>query len=358
MPAVFISHSSHDNKVANDLKAWLTTLGFERVFLDFDKDTGFGAGDDWEKHLYAEIARCHAVILILTPNWLASKWCFAELVQARALGKVILPVICAPLGEHKVLPQIQSVDLIDWNAGNLVRIEQRLHAITDQLARGFTLPANRSPYPGIHSFEAEDAAIFFGRDEETRAIIEKLDARRIQGGIKLLLIIGASGSGKSSLLKAGVLPQLSRQQRHWIPLPPLRPQRTPLEALAKVIAQHTGTDAWEDWYGKLKGPEAIEEIAKLARNLRIGDASAAFLLLPIDQFEEVFTIGEMCERAGFLALLATVSVPKSRYSVSMAPPVQAKLRWQKPSRQKSTGTFALPPFRAKPPASRRTAVCP
>jgi len=48
--------------------------------------------------------RCHAVILVLTPNWLNAKWCFAELQQARALGKVILPIICAPIGEHKVLP--------------------------------------------------------------------------------------------------------------------------------------------------------------------------------------------------------------------------------------------------------------
>src|SRR5262245_29863761 len=104
MPAIFISHSSRDSKPADDIKVWLASLGYERVFLDFDKDTGIGAGDDWEKRLYAEIDRCHAVILVLTPNWLASKWCFAELTQARALGKVLLPVICAPLGEHKVLP--------------------------------------------------------------------------------------------------------------------------------------------------------------------------------------------------------------------------------------------------------------
>jgi hypothetical protein len=46
MPAIFISHSSRDNEVADKIKAWLATLGFERVFLDFDKDTGLDAGDD------------------------------------------------------------------------------------------------------------------------------------------------------------------------------------------------------------------------------------------------------------------------------------------------------------------------
>jgi len=313
MPAIFISHSSRDTKVSDDIKAWLAAppRRFERVFLDFDKDTGIGTGDDWEKRLYTEIGRCHAVILVLTPNWFASKWCFAEFTQARALGKVILQVICAPLGKHKIPAQVQAVNLIDWNPDGLERIEKRLHEIMDELARGFSLSANRPPYPGIHAFEAEDAAIYFGRDEETREVIEKLDARRIHGGARLLLIVGASGAGKSSLLKAGVLPQLAQRERHWIALPPVRPESAPLEALAKAIAQRAGTAAaWEGWLRKLKGPRAVKEIAKLARLLRIGNASAATLLLPIDQFEEVFTIAEAGERAAFLALLAATLDPK------------------------------------------------
>src|ERR1700736_6148184 len=169
MPAIFISHSSRDQQVADDIKSALARLGFERVYLDFDKDTGTGAGEAWERRLYEEVSRCHAIILVLTPNWLTSTWCRVELAQARALGKVILPVICAPLGGRYVLPEIQAVDLVDWNAGGLERIEQRLHAITAELARHFTLDPHRPPYPGIHSFEADDAAIYFGRDDETRA---------------------------------------------------------------------------------------------------------------------------------------------------------------------------------------------
>src|SRR5438105_1817649 len=111
MPAIFISHSTVDNVVADDIKTWLAGLGFERVFLDFDKATGIGAGEHWAKRLYEELARCHAVILVLTPNWMASKWCFAELQQARALGKIVLPLICAPIGEALVLPEVQSADL-------------------------------------------------------------------------------------------------------------------------------------------------------------------------------------------------------------------------------------------------------
>ena len=188
MPAIFISHSSLDQQIANDVKTTLDQFGFEHVFLDFDKVTGFDAGENWEKRLYEELSRCHAVILVLTPNWLTAKWCFAELTQARALGKVILPIVCKPLGDRVVLPEIQSVDLLDWNAGGLDKLKQRLRAITNELARGFKLDPNRSPFPGIHAFEAEDAAIYFGRDDETRAVIERLDARRTQGGARFLVI--------------------------------------------------------------------------------------------------------------------------------------------------------------------------
>src|SRR5262245_16619840 len=146
MHALFISHFRADQQACGDIKASLAGLGFEQIFLDFDKDSGIGAGENWERRLYEELARCHAVVLVLTPNWLASTWCRIELAQARALGKVILPVMCAPLGERFVLPEVQAVDLIDWNAGGLDRIEQRLRAITGELARGFRFDPHRSPY--------------------------------------------------------------------------------------------------------------------------------------------------------------------------------------------------------------------
>src|SRR5215813_6853706 len=126
MPAIFISHSSRDTKVADDIKSTLARLGFDRIFLDFDKETGIDAGENWEKRLYEELSRCHAVIVVVTPNWLNAKWCFAELTQARALGKVILPLVCKPVGERFVLPDIQSVELLDWNADGLDKLERRL----------------------------------------------------------------------------------------------------------------------------------------------------------------------------------------------------------------------------------------
>ena len=313
MPAIFISHSSLDPKEADDIKSSLARLGFERIFLDFDKATGIDAGENWEKRLYEELSRCHAVILVLTPNWMASKWCFAELTQARALGKVILPIICKPLGERFVLPDIQAVDLVDWSKGGPERLEQRLRAITNELARGFPLDPNRPPYPGINAFEREDAAIYFGRDDETRAVIERLDARRTQGGARMLVIIGASGAGKSSLLKAGVAPQLARRRGDWIVLPTIRPEQSPLEAFAKAIVQHLGKpDAWRDWLERLRSASAMDDIAELLKDVRVGEARGATALLPIDQFEELFTVSSPDERARFLSVLAGALDPLRR----------------------------------------------
>ncbi len=310
MPAIFISHSSLDPKPADDIKSVLAGLGSDRVFLDFDKVTGIGAGQSWEKRLYEELARCHAVVLILTPNWLASKWCFAELQQARALGKVILPIVISPLGDGYVLPDIQAVDLIDWKQDGLARLAQRLQAITNELARGFRLDPSRPPYPGIHAFEAEDAAIYFGRDDETRAIIEKLDARLTQGGARFLMVIGASGAGKSSLLRAGVLPQLARRRSHWLLMPVMRPEKAPLESFAKALAQPLGRENdWRALYDDLNGPNAAGRIERIVQDLRVGDGRAATILLPIDQFEELFTIADASERASLLALLAAILDP-------------------------------------------------
>ena len=65
MAAIFISHSSRDDALAREVRAWLAKDGYEQVFLDF----GIQAGENWERRLYEEIERCHAVVLILTPNW-------------------------------------------------------------------------------------------------------------------------------------------------------------------------------------------------------------------------------------------------------------------------------------------------
>jgi hypothetical protein len=97
------------------------------------------------------------------------------------------------------------------------------------------LPAE--PYPGLRPFEADEHRIFFGREEMIDAIIDRL-ARN-----NLVVVHGASGSGKSSLVRAGVLPALEFQQgrrsRRWQTVV-LRPAGGPLRNLASALADSLG----------------------------------------------------------------------------------------------------------------------
>ena len=137
MARVFISHSSRDNEPAARIKAWLAEQGFETPFLDYDKHAGIPPGADWEKTLYREIERSEAIIIIQTPNWLDSKWCFAEFTQARALGKSIFPIIETPTGDTLISPDIQALDLRKDREGGLEQLSSQLTQIALDAQGGF-----------------------------------------------------------------------------------------------------------------------------------------------------------------------------------------------------------------------------
>lgn len=78
MTAIFLSHSSQDNDAAVAIKAWLEEQNHTSLFLDFDPEAGIPAGSEWEQVLYRKLRQCQAVIALVSPHWVASKWCFAE----------------------------------------------------------------------------------------------------------------------------------------------------------------------------------------------------------------------------------------------------------------------------------------
>ncbi len=139
-----------------------------RSFSISTRTTGIGAGENWEKRLYEELSRCHAVILVLTPNWLASTWCRIELAQARALGKVILPIVVR--AARRPLRAAGECRRSIWSTGTPAGSSGSTSGCAPSPANwraASRCDPDRSPYPGIHAFEAEDAAIYFGRDDET-----------------------------------------------------------------------------------------------------------------------------------------------------------------------------------------------
>jgi hypothetical protein len=109
-----------------------------------------------------------------------------------------------------------------------VRLKQRLEdAGLD--AKYFEWPppsdSNRPPYRGLRPFEAENAGIFFGREGPIMEALERLRGMREGSRSRILVILGASGAGKSSFLRAGLLPRLARDDRNFMQLPIIRPER-------------------------------------------------------------------------------------------------------------------------------------
>jgi TIR domain/AAA ATPase domain len=291
---IFISHSSRDHEAAQRFMTWLQSQGFDTPFLDFDKHAGIAPGSNWEKTLYREVERSEAIIIVQTPNWLDSKWCFAEFTQARALGKPIFPVIEAPTGDTLIAPDIQSLNLLKDREGGLEQLARELTRIVLDAQGGFPWDANRPPYPGLLAFQEQDAAIYFGRDDDIRRLIERLNARHTQGGTKLIVLLGASGSGKSSLLRAGVIPRIKRDARNWMVLPPMRPQAHPVDELARTIAiaLDKGTE-WRAWRDRLREGDLAAMLSDLANDLRArAGTNEAQILISIDQAEELFSIDQ------------------------------------------------------------------
>jgi WD40 repeat protein/DNA-binding SARP family transcriptional activator len=161
--------------------------------------------------------------------------------------------------------------------------------------------AIESPYRGLAGFDERDAALFFGREAVAARVLELMSARLDGSG--LLVVSGVSGAGKSSLLRAGVLPRVRAKglageadSLTW-PCLLLTPTRAPLDELAVAVASLAGLDAATVRRGMQADPAGFALTARQAAAAYAGGAaseSAAArdrprLLLVVDQFEQVFT---------------------------------------------------------------------
>jgi hypothetical protein len=134
MASIFLSHSSRDNEAAASLRDRLRLHGYESLFLDFDPDQGIRAGSDWERELFRKLKVSDAVVVLCSVSSMASRWCFAEIVQARALGKAIFPVKISECKLDGVLSDRQVVDLVSEGEAGYDRLWDGLrHAGLDPL---------------------------------------------------------------------------------------------------------------------------------------------------------------------------------------------------------------------------------
>lgn len=318
MNNIFISHSSKDNLVAEKLKALLVTEGHRGVFLDFDPEKGIPAGRNWEKELYSQLRKCRAVIVLCSRHSMKSYWCFAEITHAKALGKEIFPIKIDDCSIHSLLQGYQIIDLTENTPVAHQRLWQGLRQAGLDPNDLFGWDSSRPPYPGLMAFQEKDAAVYFGRKDDIRKILDELNRLRQYGGHRLVLILGSSGSGKSSLMQAGLLPRIRSAGDAWIVVGPFRPLNRPFERFAKSLAKSF------DQYGEHhnfkpickrlshcinSNPVDPNVVMDFASELQeAAETDEATVLIAIDQMEELLNPDLGNSGHCFLKLLCTTTV--------------------------------------------------
>ncbi|MBV8760257.1 MAG: protein kinase [Deltaproteobacteria bacterium] len=185
------------------------------------------------------------------------------------------------------------------SAAELVaRLEDALpHRPTRKLADG------ESPYPGLTAFQEGDADRFFGRTRDVTRMVARIRELPLTG------IVGPSGVGKSSFVRAGVAPALKQSGEAWDVIT-LRPGRQPIVALASAVERYTtralGGAATD--HGALVERLRVEPgyLGSLLRTR--ASATRMHVLLFVDQFEELYTlVADPAERRAFTAALAAIA---------------------------------------------------
>ncbi|MGO9218919.1 MAG: TIR domain-containing protein [Streptosporangiaceae bacterium] len=305
MTSLFISHSSRDQVAAQRVHQWLRNAGYQALFLDFDLSIGIPAGRRWEGELYAQLRRTDGVIFLASADSVASKWCFAELSLARSLGR---PVFSLRLDRAAWLDLLQDVQWVDLTADETAfgQLRDGLHRAGLRPGDSFAWDPDRSPFPGLEPFDGQDAAVFFGREQEIGRLMQLLTTTLLRGRGRFVAIAGPSGSGKSSLLRAGLLPRLERLADRWVVVPPMQPGRQPLQSLARSLqAAFRASGHERTWTGLLdrlgQGPASLIELG-----YELGEATGGAgrsVLLVVDQAEELLTRNGLRGQEQFLALL-------------------------------------------------------
>lgn len=184
--------------------------------------------------------------------------------------------------------------------GDEAEWEQRWHEVAAESAQAEPAPAQldtRAPYVGLAAFQPQDADLFHGRERLVDELAQRMTRQRF------VAVFGASGAGKSSLLRAGLVPRWSG------PVVVFTPGPHPVEETAVHIARLAGTAP-----GQVHA-DLVADVQNLHRAVRM--AADEDLLIVVDQFEEAFTLcRDEAECTRFIDLLLTaVSSPNSRVRV-------------------------------------------
>jgi serine/threonine protein kinase len=273
------------------------------------------------------IRDAHIALVVVSPHTRSSRTLKEQLRIVGMYQRHLVFVWAAGDDVASVLPETWGrtamIDLVDARETHYrVALDEIIAFLEEETPIGTpeeaTLPAPpgdpRNPYKGLRAFTRDDATDFFGRD----ALIEEL-AGTIEGFLtaekpsapasRLLTVIGPSGSGKSSMVMAGLLPGLQKSalpgSEAWVYLDPIEPGKRPLESLILAFAPRLPERSLQAIRHDLEDDSA-RGLHLLATQLV--KRPGVKVVLMIDQFEELFTqtMSEQ-ERQQFIDLLVAAA---------------------------------------------------
>jgi WD40 repeat protein/DNA-binding SARP family transcriptional activator len=234
-------------------------------------------------------------------------WAFAELVTECLTGS-----LAGSARPSAISPEVAAaLDRAD-SVGTRPSMGELVASLVQALSGASALlrpPAN--PYKGLRAFDEADADDFFGRTALVEEMLRRLRRDDLLG--RLILCVGPSGSGKSSVVRAGVLPRVRRGdvpggQRWYVTA--MLPGATPFKELAEALRRVAVVDI-----GSAVGELDADE-QRVDAVLRQVVPEGGQLLLVIDQLEELFTLAPEAEQRLFLdAVMHALSAPDSRLRV-------------------------------------------
>jgi energy-coupling factor transporter ATP-binding protein EcfA2 len=267
-PELFVAYAEADAEWVHGFL--LPELGLDPRSVLTAQD--FRPGAMLVTELERAVESAQRTLVILSPAFGLSHWAaFAEILAThdslmRDSGRLI-PLVLKPYEMPLRLHARVRLDCTEpsrWE-GELARLRELLHRNAPPAE---PLPC---PYPGLVPFGTEDAALFFGRDQESDEVLRRIRQQNF------LLVVGPSGSGKSSLVSAGVLPRLAGDSR-W---------------LVQTLRPAAGALAWL----------AADELTAAVDALLDAVPGAERLVTVLDQAERAFLLPEKEERIRLLALL-------------------------------------------------------
>jgi WD40 repeat protein len=305
MKRVFVSYSRRNRNFAERLARDLSDAGLE-VWIDFRQ---IHAGEMWQQEIYRGIQRSEMLVLCLSPDAVISEWVQREVQTAREQGKLIIPVMAVnALAALEAAPSMRwllDVQFINFEGRYEEAFPELLNALPGVRRVGafdeIDLARIPNPFKGLEAFQQTDARFFFGREDLIRKGMTILADER---SARFLAVVGASGSGKSSLVRAGIIPEIREGtlpgSDTW-PILILTPGDSPMEAMAQRLSP-----LLED----LETEQITPILRKAPQNLHLiierifADAPAQNrAVIVVDQFEEVFTRAGEAERDRFLNMI-------------------------------------------------------